>query len=105
MPKRHAFLTIQPFLRFYWLLARSFTLGVRAIVTDAEGRVLLVKHSYVEGWFLPGGGIERHQSAEEALRIELREEACIELDTPPVLLGIYNNNAAHRRRSGSALSR
>ncbi len=59
--------------------------------------MLLVKHSYVEGWFLPGGGIERHQHAEEALRIELREEACIHLDSPPVLLGIYNNNAAHRR--------
>lgn len=30
---------------FYWRLARSMTLGVRAVVLDADNRVFLVKHS------------------------------------------------------------
>ena len=34
------------------------TLGVRALVIDGEGRIFLVKHSYVSGWHLPGGGVE-----------------------------------------------
>jgi ADP-ribose pyrophosphatase YjhB (NUDIX family) len=36
------------------------TLGVRGVATDGEGRVLLVKHTYViAGWWLPGGGVEQ----------------------------------------------
>ena len=34
------------------------TLGVRALVIDRQGRIFLVKHSYVSGWHLPGGGVE-----------------------------------------------
>ncbi|MEM9842987.1 MAG: NUDIX domain-containing protein, partial [Pseudomonadota bacterium] len=35
------------------------TLGVRAIVENAEGQVLLVRHTYTPGLYLPGGGVER----------------------------------------------
>jgi len=41
---------IRRLLHFYWRLARGLTVGVRALVVDAEGRVFLVKHSYVSGW-------------------------------------------------------
>ena len=45
-------------LHFYWRFARAMTLGVRTLVIDGEGRIFLVKHSYVSGWHLPGGGVE-----------------------------------------------
>ena len=50
--------------------------AVRAIVTDAEGRLLLVRFGFPEGelWAAPGGGIEHGESHEEAIRRELHEE-------------------------------
>lgn len=67
------------------------TLGVRGIVTDAEGRVLLVRHTYVGGWFLPGGGVERGEVALAALARELAEEGGVEVTAPAVLLGVFSS--------------
>ncbi len=72
------------------------TLGVRGVVTDGEGRVLLVRHTYVDGLFLPGGGVERGEPAQEALRRELAEEAGVGLAAPGELIGIYSNHVSFR---------
>lgn len=49
-------------------------MGVAALVEDAQGRVLLVRHSYNPGWRLPGGGVDRGEAPAEAVLRELREE-------------------------------
>jgi 8-oxo-dGTP diphosphatase len=50
--------------------------AVRAVVTDEEGRLLLVCFGLPDGplWAAPGGGIEHGESHETAIRRELHEE-------------------------------
>jgi 8-oxo-dGTP pyrophosphatase MutT (NUDIX family) len=81
----------------YWRFARGMTLGVRAVVLDGDNRVFLVKHSYVVGWHLPGGGVETGETFRDALRRELMEEGRIELSGEPVLHGLFLNRHVSRR--------
>lgn len=76
----------------WFRLSRPMTLGVRAAVENAEGRVFLVRHTYIKGWFMPGGGVEHGEPALEALRRELIEEGGIELKSDPQVFGFYSNH-------------
>ncbi|WNC15749.1 NUDIX domain-containing protein [Brevibacillus brevis] len=60
--------------RWYWKVMKPVTLGVRVIVTDEKRGVLLIRHTYVKGWYLPGGGVEKGESFFDAARRELLEE-------------------------------
>ncbi|PCI05777.1 MAG: NUDIX hydrolase [Hyphomicrobiales bacterium] len=88
---------IQRLMHFYWRFSRPMTLGVRALVVDGEQRILLVRHTYVAGWYLPGGGVETGETLEQALAKELREEANLFFEKTPALIGIYRNIKASRR--------
>jgi len=81
----------------YWRFQRGMTLGVRGLVIDEANRVFLVKHSYVTGWHLPGGGVEPGETVIDALIRELAEEGNIEPTAPPMLHGIFFNGRASRR--------
>jgi len=84
---------MEPLLRrafhLYWRFSRGMTLGVRALVVDGQGRVFLIRHSYVEGWHLPGGGVEPGETIHDALVRELKEEGNIELVDAPQFHALY----------------
>jgi 8-oxo-dGTP pyrophosphatase MutT (NUDIX family) len=64
---------------------------LQGIVIDGSNKALLVRHRYVRGWHLPGGGVERDEKLEQARRRELLEEPGIELTRKPCLHGIFSN--------------
>lgn len=84
-------------MHLYWRFSRGITLGVRAVAIDEKNRVFLVRHTYVPGWHLPGGGVEPDETALDALARELREEASIEITGAAQLHGIYLNRHASER--------
>ena len=88
---------IRPIVHFYWRWSRRTTLGARAMVIDGSGRVLLIKHSYVDGWHFPGGGVESGETMLTALARELAEEANIKLTGQPRLHGVFFNKRVSRR--------
>jgi 8-oxo-dGTP pyrophosphatase MutT (NUDIX family) len=92
---------LEPALRrifhLYWRFARGMTLGVRGVVLDGDNRVFLVKHSYISGWHLPGGGVEVGETFGHALRRELLEEGRIEVLDEPPLHGVFLNSHVSRR--------
>ncbi|MDF8355369.1 NUDIX domain-containing protein [Ensifer adhaerens] len=81
----------------YYAVARGMTMGVRAACFDGEGRVFLVRHSYLPGWHLPGGGLDRDEASIDGLLRELREEGNLEVSAPPVLIQVYYNRRTSRR--------
>lgn len=59
-----------------------FTVTAGAIITNQDGRVLLLHHRFRpgSGWGIPGGFIKRGEQPDEALRRELREEVGLEIE-------------------------
>jgi 8-oxo-dGTP pyrophosphatase MutT (NUDIX family) len=84
-------------MHLYWRFARGLTLGVRGLVIDEARRILLVQHTYVRGWHLPGGGVEPGETLSGALARELMEEGNIELTAPPLLHGMFFHPRYSRR--------
>lgn len=66
------------------------TLGVRAAVFDGP-KLLLVRHTYMPGWHMPGGAIDPHESGAEAAARELREETWIEAQDLPRFVSFHYN--------------
>lgn len=87
---------VEPFTRplFFTVsrLTRSMTLGVRVIARDEAGRVMLVRHTYLDGWWLPGGGVDRGETVHEAAVRELREETGLVATAPPRLISAHSNH-------------
>ena len=88
---------IRPIMHLYWRFTRPATLGARGLVVDGRGRVFLVRHSYVDGWHMPGGGVETGETMLTALTRELAEEGNITLTGQPQLFGLYFNARVSRR--------
>jgi len=86
---------VEPFTRPIFFLVsrmtRGMTLGVWVVATDEAGRVMLVKHTYLPGWWLPGGGVDRGETVQAAAVRELREEAGLIATGEPRLVSAHSN--------------
>lgn len=68
------------------------TLGVRVIAVRSDGQICLVRHTYTPGWHLPGGGVERGESCQEAALKEAREEAGLLIARSDIALVSVHSN-------------
>jgi 8-oxo-dGTP pyrophosphatase MutT (NUDIX family) len=73
----------------YLWFARPLTIGVRIILLR-EDQVLLIRQTYLDGWFLPGGGIRKGETLDQAIRREAREEVQAEVGSLE-LIGAFSS--------------
>jgi 8-oxo-dGTP pyrophosphatase MutT (NUDIX family) len=71
---RFAVTSFQRVRRSIWFFTRPRVNGVHAVAMTPEGKVVLVRLTYAEGWRLPGGGRGRREEPVGAVLRELREE-------------------------------
>ena len=81
--------------RIVWRITRPRTIGVRAILLDRDGRIALVRHTYLHQWYLPGGGVKKGESIDAALFREMAEEVGVIDARIERVVGVY-----HSRREG-----
>lgn len=83
-------------MRLRWRIVKPFSIGVRAIIINDKNQVLLVKHTYANSWFLPGGGVDKKEHLLDALAREMKEELGLEIRGDVALLGTYGNFFEHK---------
>jgi ADP-ribose pyrophosphatase YjhB (NUDIX family) len=74
--------TPKPLRRLFSRVTNArFSVTAGAVITDNEGRVLLLKHVFRSGngWGIPGGFVQAGEQPSAALQRELREEVGLEL--------------------------
>jgi 8-oxo-dGTP pyrophosphatase MutT (NUDIX family) len=98
----------------FYILIKALThpvaFGAAGAVFDGEGQVLLVRHRYMPGWQLPGGGVNRRETPGAAVLRELAEEVGLTggvaeffgLYTAPA--GLASNVIALYRVTGGAIA-
>ena len=70
-----------PVYKAYCFIFRPKSLGVKIIVENNNGKILMTKISYAhKKWVFPGGGVEKGESFGEAAKRELEEEVGIKTE-------------------------
>ena len=62
------------------LAAPSFTVGAACVVERDDGRILLVRLAYRDGWVRPGGLIKRREDVADCARREVGEEVGLDVE-------------------------
>lgn len=89
--KHVIFKLIGRLIKLHWRIFKPFSVGARAIVLNDENKVLLIKHTYTDLWYLPGGGVNKKEHLLDALQREMYEELKLSIKDEPTLLGTYSN--------------
>ena len=69
---------------------RRITLGVRVMLIRGD-EIYLIRHTYLPGWQLPGGGVEPGETAEDSAAREVLEESGYRVLGPMEMFGLYHN--------------
>jgi ADP-ribose pyrophosphatase YjhB (NUDIX family) len=77
--------------KLLWRIGKPRTIGVRALLLDRDEWVALVRHTYADHWYLPGGGVKKGESIDAALMRELAEEVAIADAVIERILGVYQS--------------
>lgn len=77
----------------FWLGGK--TLGARALVIK-EDEVLLVRHTYNEGWYTVGGTVDAGETPVKTIMRELLEEVGVTVEEEPLFMGIYHSDFLKR---------
>ncbi|HNA90138.1 MAG TPA: NUDIX domain-containing protein [Anaerolineales bacterium] len=64
--------------KVYCFLLRPIRMGVRVLMLE-DGKVWMIRHTYMSGWHLPGGGLKKKETLDQAARREAWEETGAEL--------------------------
>ena len=59
---------------FYWKIFKPTTVGVRILLIK-EGKIILVKHTYQDCWYIPGGGVKKRETGRSFLENGKNETA------------------------------
>ena len=70
----------------FWAGLARKRIGAGALVTDPEGRVLMVEPTYKEHWEIPGGAAEAGETAVECCRRECQEEIGMPIEVGRLLV-------------------
>jgi len=93
---RCCYILANPARLLYWRIVQPKTRGVKCLIRNAD-TFLLVRLAYAHKlWTLPGGGVGRHESFEEASWRELYEETGVK----PLSLKFfaeYQSRVNHKR--------
>ena len=84
-------------LHYYFLFVRGMTLGVRILLQNPNGKILLVKHTYLQNWYLPGGGVDRGEDIYTAAIRELYEETGVSDCSDFAITAIVYNTTVSRK--------
>lgn len=75
--------------RIIWKVFKPVTMGARILLIKGD-EILLVKHSYEDFWFIPGGGVKKGETYDEGIRREVKEELGMDIGKVE-LFGVYSN--------------
>lgn len=78
-----------------WWITRPIIMGVR-IMLVRDGQVIMVRHTYQNYWFFPGGSLKRNETLAQAAKREAFEEVGAVVHGEPWLMGVYLYQAGHK---------
>ncbi|MNJ23728.1 NUDIX domain-containing protein [Pseudomonas sp. LF19] len=66
------------------------SVGVRAAIINKQHQILLIKHTYREGWHMPGGGLAPGETPIQGISREVKEETNLHIESAAVVSVLLN---------------